>query len=184
MKISPVALARSSSSSFCASSPSTRKTASEKLHESSSHPGSSRTHEAKSSARRTASRIRERIPWAPRHRSTVHSFSARKRRPSAGPYSDSETTSSDTRRYSGTSENALRRSSGRAHQNALQSIGTNSHLCGLTTTESARSTPAADSRNSSHDQAEPAYAASTCSHVPARSHASAIAGKGSTAALD
>src|SRR5215218_3169050 len=156
MNISPVALARSRSSSFRASSPSSRKTASEKLQDSNSHPGSCRTHDAKSSASRTASRIRVRMPSPPRQRMTVHSFRARKRRPRAGPYSDSETTSSDTRRYSGTSEKALRSSSGRAHQKALQSIGTNSHLWGFTTSESARSTPTADQRNSSYDQAEPA----------------------------
>ena len=51
-------------------------------------------------------------------------------------------TSSLTRRYSGTRLKAARRSSGRRVQSVEQSIGVSSHLCGLTTTESARSQPA------------------------------------------
>src|SRR5436190_11218801 len=156
MKSSPVALARWSSASLAASQASSRKQTSEKLRDRSSQPGSSRTQPAKRPASRTASRMCARIPSAPRQRSTAQSFSARKRRPRAGPYSDSDTTSSETRRYSGTSENAFRKSSGRAHQNAEQSIGVNSHLCGLTTSESTRSTPSADHRNSSQAHDEPA----------------------------
>ena len=56
----------------------------------------------------------------------------------------------------------------------------NSHLCGLTTIESARSQPARLQRNSGQTHAEPAYAASTCSHAPERSQPSAIAATGST----
>src|SRR5919204_3818955 len=89
-------------------------------------------------------------------------------------------TSSRVRRYSGTRLNAARRISGRLVQSSEQSIGVNSHLCALTTSESARSTPACDQRSSGHTHAEPAYAASTWSHEPACAHASAIAGTGST----
>ena len=55
-----------------------------------------------------------------------------------------------------------------------------SHLCGLTTTESARSTPSNAQRSSGQTIAEPAYAASTWSHAPCRSQRSATAGTGST----
>ena len=61
----------------------------------------------------------------------------------------------------------MRSSSGRDVQSSEQSIGTISHLCGLTTSESASSTPSCDARSSSQIHDEPAYAASTCSHAPA-----------------
>ena len=82
-------------------------------------------------------------PARPKQRSTAHSLSARKRRPSAGPYSLRFVTPSaaDVRRYSGVSAKAARRSSGRAVNRHEQSTGVNSHLCGLTTSESARSKP-------------------------------------------
>src|SRR4029079_11956519 len=83
-------------------------------------------------------------------------------------------------RYSGTSENASRNCSGRDVQRSEQSIGNISHLCGLTTSESASSTPSCDQRSSSQIHAEPAYAASTCSHAPATRARSASARTGST----
>ena len=52
-------------------------------------------------------------PSRPKQRSVAQSFSARKRRPSGEAYSLRLTTSSSTRRYSGTRLNARRRSSGR-----------------------------------------------------------------------
>ena len=55
-----------------------------------------------------------------------------------------------------TSANASWNASGRRVQSAEQSIGVKSHLCGLTTTESARSTPSRHQRNSGHTAAEPA----------------------------
>ncbi len=91
---------------------------------------------------------------------------------------------SSVRRYSGTRLNARRRSSGRRLQNSEQSIGVNIHLCAFTTSESARSTPANAQRSSGHTIALPAYAASTCSQAPARAHASAIAGTGSTEVVE
>ena len=57
----------------------------------------------------------------------------------------------------------------------------NSHLCGLNTKLSARSSPASSPRNSGHTAADPAMAPSTCSHMPAASATGAIAGTGSTA---
>ena len=95
-------------------------------------------------------------PSRPKQRSVAHSFSARKRRPSGEAYSLRLTTSSFTRRYSGTRLNARRRSSGRRQKNAEQSIGVNSHLCGLTPIESARSQPAKWWRSSGHTAAAPA----------------------------
>jgi hypothetical protein len=60
------------------------------------------------------------------------------------------------RRYSGTRVIAACRSSGRRVHSAEQSTGVNSHLCGLTTTESARSIPSQAQRNSGQTIAEPA----------------------------
>ena len=79
-------------------------------------------------------------PW---QRSTAHSFRARNRRPSAGPYSlsDSASSASGVRRYSGIRLKAARRSSGRRVHSSEQSIGVSIHLWALTTSESARSTP-------------------------------------------
>ncbi len=88
-------------------------------------------------------------------------------------------TSSATRRYSGTSENASRNACGRRVQSAEQSIGVASHLWGLTTIESASSQPSNRSRSSGQTAAEPAYAASTWSQTRASAHLSAIAGAGS-----
>ena len=56
-------------------------------------------------------------PSRPKQRSVAQSFSARKRRPSGEAYSLRLTTSSSTRRYSGTRLNARRRSSGRRQKN-------------------------------------------------------------------
>src|SRR5207247_10878404 len=106
------------------------------------------------------------------------------RRPSAGPYSDSAKTSSGVRRYSGTSENAVRNSSGRDVHSSEQSIGVSSHLCAFTTSESASSTPSCDHRCSSQTHAEPAYAASTCSHAPTSCARPASSRTGSTDAND
>ena len=64
------------------------------------------------------------------------------------------------------------------------SSGMNSHLCGLTTIESARSQPANASRRSGMSATGPAYAASTCSQRPSRSAISAIASTGSIAVED
>src|SRR6476620_2486173 len=83
-------------------------------------------------------------------------------------------------RYSGTYENASWNASGRRVQSAEQSIGVKSHLCGLTTIESARSQPSRHQRSSGQTAAEPAYAASTCNQTPACSQRSASAGTGST----
>src|SRR5205823_13115608 len=109
----------------------------------------------------------------------------RNRLPSAGPYSLKLSEAySLVRRYSGTRLNAARRSSGRFVQRQEQSIGVSSHLCAFTTSESARSTPSNAQRNSGQTIAAPAYAASTCSQTPARAHASAITGTGSTEVVD
>ena len=97
-------------------------------------------------------------PLRPKQRSTAHSFSARNRRPSAGPYSLrlSASSASGVRRYSGIRLNARRKSSGRRVHSSEQSIGVSIHLCALTTSESARSTPANAQRNSGQTIAEPA----------------------------
>ena len=59
-------------------------------------------------------------------------------------------------------------------------MGVNSHLCGLTTRESARATPSSTaSRSSGTIAATPPYAPSTCSHIPSRRQTSAIARTGS-----
>ncbi len=59
-----------------------------------------------------------------------------------------------------------------------------SHLCGFTTSESARSQPSSTWRISGTTAAEPPYAASTCSHMPWRAHTSATAATGSTLVVD
>ena len=59
------------------------------------------------------------------------------------------------------------------------SSGVNSHLCGLTTIESARSQPSNGARSSGTSATAPAYAASTWSHVRSRSAMSAMAATGS-----
>src|ERR687887_688246 len=93
-------------------------------------------------------------------------------------------TSSGVCRYSGTRLNAARSASGRRVQSSEQSIGVKSHLCALTTSESARSTPACDQRCSGQTHEAPAYAASTWSQTPAAAQASAIAATGSTEVVD
>ena len=65
-------------------------------------------------------------------------------------------------------------------RNSDASSGTNSHLCGLTKTESARSQPLNGSRHSGSRAAAPAYAASTWSQSPSCCAMSAIAATGST----
>src|SRR6266498_2047426 len=72
-------------------------------------------------------------------------------------------TSSRVRRYSGTRLNARRKSSVRDVHRHEQPIPVSSHLCGLTTSESAPDTSSARSSGQTH--AEPAYAASTCNHA-------------------
>src|SRR6266545_2481479 len=140
-KISPLRLTRSTIASLSSSDASRRKQTSEKWRGAqTSHPGSSRTHLSKTSDKRR----------------TAQSLSERNRLPRAGPYSDRLSTSSLVRRYSGTRLNAWRMSSGRLDQRSEQSIGVKSHLCALTTSESARSTPACDQRSSGQTQAEPA----------------------------
>ena len=57
-------------------------------------------------------------------------------------------------------------------------------MCAFTTSESASSTPSCVQRSSGQTHAEPAYAASTCSHVPAARQRSAIARTGSTDVID
>ncbi len=109
MKISPEALTRSSSSRLRSSSPSSRKHTTEKgrgAH--SSQPGSAATQRSNSDASSTPRRMCACSPLRPWQRSTAHSFSARNRRPSAGPYSlsDSASSASGVRRYSGTRLNA------------------------------------------------------------------------------
>ena len=81
-------------------------------------------------------------------------------------------------------ERVAQRPPGRRVKSAEQSTGVKSHLCGLTTSESARSTPSNAQRSSGQTIAEPAYAASTWSQAPCRSHRSAIAGTGSTDVVD
>src|SRR6476646_10011219 len=90
------------------------------------------------------------------------------------------TAASVAARYSGTSANVSWNTYGRRVQSAEQSIGVKSHLCGLTTIESARSQPSRHHRSSGQIAAEPAYAASTWSHTPASAQRSASAGTGST----
>src|ERR671934_82922 len=121
MNSSPLAFTRSSSASFSSSLPFRRNTTSEnRCGATSSHAGSASTHPAKRSASRMCSRRIRCNPSRPKQRSTAQSFSERKRRPSAGPYSESAYTSSDVRRYSGTRLNACRKSSGREVQSSEQ----------------------------------------------------------------
>src|SRR5207253_1173191 len=87
-------------------------------------------------------------------------------------------------RYSGTIENASRSTSGWRVQSTLQSTGVNSHLCGLTTTESASSAPSSTQRSSGTSAALPAYAASTCSQRRCSAQTAAIVATGSTLVLD
>src|SRR5438445_773408 len=87
-------------------------------------------------------------------------------------------------RYSGTIENASRSTSGWRVQSTLQSTGVNSHLCGLTTTESASSAPSSTQRSSGTRAALPAYAASTCSQRRCSAQTAAIVATGSTLVLD
>src|SRR3954471_19788641 len=94
------------------------------------------------------------------------------------------TAASVAARYSGTSANVSCSTSGRLVQKAEQSIGVNSHLCGLTTKESARSQPARHQRSSGQTAAAPAYAASTCSQTPASSQRAASSATGSTDVVD
>ena len=159
MKTSPLALARSRIAAFSSSLASLRKHTSEKRWgAASSQPGSASTSFANSPASRTCSRIIRCSPERPWQRSTAHSLSERKRRPSAGPYSDklSASSSSGVRRNSGTRLKAARKSSGRLVHNSEQSIGVSIHLWALTTSESARSTPANAQRNSGQTIALPA----------------------------
>src|SRR4051812_24636355 len=60
-----------------------------------------------------------------------------------------------------------------------RSKGVNSHLCGLTTSESARSAPSRIDSYPGTIAATPAYAASTCSQIDSRAQMSAIAATGS-----
>ena len=61
----------------------------------------------------------------------------------------------------------------------------NSHLCGFTTTESARPQPSITPRMPGARAAAPAYAASTCSQIcRSVSRTSAIAATGSTLVVD
>src|SRR5579875_722806 len=178
MKISPEAFARSSSARLRSSGPSRRKQTTENRRGAhSSQPGSDPTHDSNADASATPRRTCSCRPARPKQRSTAHSFSARKRRPSAGPYSlnESASSASGVRRYSGIRLKAARKSSGREVHNSEQSVGVSIHLWALTTSESARSTPANAQRNSGHTIAVPAYAASTCSQAPLRAHASATA---------
>ncbi len=69
-------------------------------------------------------------------------------------------------------------------KNALRSNGVNSHLCGLTTSESARPAPASTCAWDGRIAATPPYAASTCSQRCSRSQMSAIAGTGSMLVVD
>ena len=120
-------------------------------------------------------------PW---HRSTAHNFSAGTAAPAPG--RTRSATGRPRRRASAVPPDeaeSRRRASGRRDHSSEQSTGMSIHLCALTTTESARSTPSNAQRSSGHTIAAPAYAASTCSQAPARAHASAIAGTGSTAVV-
>src|SRR5438046_2247055 len=83
-------------------------------------------------------------------------------------------------RYSATSENASFKTLRSLQYNTERSNGVNSHLCGFTTIESARSQPLKYCRNSGTIAVEPAYAVSTCSQMPYFSQMSATASTGST----
>src|SRR5512133_3969778 len=63
---------------------------------------------------------------------------------------------------------------------AEQSKLVNNHLWGLNTKLSASSTPFIIQRYSGKSSAEPAKAASTCSHIPYFEQMAAISGRGST----
>ena len=156
-KTSPLAFTRSSSARFSSSEPSRRKHTTENGRGAqSSQPGSSRTQPSKRSASAIPRRITSCNPSRPWQRSTVHSFRARKPRPSSTPYSLKLTTSSVVRRYSGTTLNAARKSSGRRVQNAEHPCIVSSHLCGLTTSESTPSIPSNAQRSSGQTIADPA----------------------------
>ena len=74
----------------------------------------------------------------------------------------------------GTRLNAARTSSRRRVSSSDASSGAKSHLCGLTTIESARSQPRNGSRRSGISATAPAYAESTCSQSPSAAATSAI----------
>src|SRR5262245_45304788 len=82
--------------------------------------------------------------------------------------------------YSGLALNVRKTTSGQRVQKHEQSMGVKSHSCGLTTIESASSAPSSVQRNSSQPAADPAYAASRCSHAPASAQSAAISRRGST----
>ena len=63
-------------------------------------------------------------------------------------------------------------------------MGVKSHLCALSTMESARSHPASSGRSSFTMAATPAYAASTCIQIPCSSQMPAISGRGSMLAVE
>lgn len=126
--------------------------------------------------------MRRRRPSSPNQRSRTHSFSARKRRPSWGVYSLMSgvgVARSSVRRYSGTRLKAARSSGIRRLRSSEASNGVYSHLCGLTTIESARSQPSKSARRSGRSATTPAYAASTWSQRPWASATRAISPIGS-----
>lgn len=89
---------------------------------------------------------------------TIQSLSERNGRPSWKPRSMRFVTSEDSpvRRYSGTSEKAAFSRAGSRTKSTEQATGVNSHLWGLTTSESARSIPFMRARCSGQRAATPA----------------------------
>ena len=75
------------------------------------------------------------------------------------------------------------RCAGSATYSSEQSSTVPSHLCGFQTSESAPATPSTIQRISGSSSAEPAIAASTCTHIPYRRASGTICASGSTAVV-
>ena len=72
---------------------------------------------------------------------------------------------------------------GSATYSSEQSSTVPIHLCGFQHSESAPSTPSTSQRISGSSSAEPAIAASTCTHIPYRLATWTISASGSTAVV-
>ncbi len=72
---------------------------------------------------------------------------------------------------------------GSATYSSEQSPRVPSHLCGFQFSESAPATPSTSQRISGSSSAEPAMAASTCTHIPYRWASGTISASGSTAVV-
>ena len=132
------------------------------------HPPTTRTR----ARARMCSASASRKPSAPKCRSTIQSLSARNRRPSWMPVSIRFfTPACPSRRleiFRASARTPARTTSIRRQYSTLRSNGVNSHLCGLTTSESACSAPRRIHSYPGTIAATPAYAASTCSHTRSR----------------